>query len=771
MSTYIPSIFNTDNDVDLAPERETCRHYQVGSVIYSQYLVKELLPGGTMGKTYRCRSLTTDNEVVLKSINSEGFADVKSHNLLLSEIQNWMRLPRCPNLVSIADTFYDVSTQTTFFCMPYIAGNPAYGLSLNEWFGRCQFTELDLYYTALCICKAFKDCLSQIGKVPVHGDIKPSNILLEDVGARFPDHPFLSSNLRLADCGAIGYTPLYYPAEYASNGLKPDAASDVYALFTVLREMEKFTAPSYSPDCPMHGLIEMMLTYDHWKIYDLPTIYDDFLMMIMEHQYGGNVEQLLYMPPANRAKDIFYRVQDIRAGIQMFYKDNAGLEEMAVLWQEADKNKYVINGIPLAHYIDRHYFTAAALCGDCELSEKILTRYERDHMALSDSQRQQLKGCYSLSDFDEFKILHAHNLSHLGFVQEAINLYHGVALDQCICFDWVGSYVELLFPLHDQAGVNEAQFLDSKLSIFLSTHATGLPEDHVAYLKCCLGTVLGYLGEYNRSLELLDECATSYPHNLEFLFQYGYALMLSGDISRARYPLHMLYYGCCEIEARRPGESGLVTFHAQTLSYYKFWAALMLGDFPEALQGYDEYRKNSSFYSGNPTDPDNTIGGIIKSSYDNYRYYLSITNQMSNEDYFLTYQAQFKEWRDCLIQPLNHNYIIMKRGEFQVFLNIHTRCCDIASAVGAWDYLICLCEEMLTLRKESSNILKYLGRAYAGKGDLTKAVQYYAEAATMVSIEYPRYPQNGDDSRPAKDIKNELRQEMQSMGLDPNLIK
>lgn len=770
MSTYIPSIFNTDDGSDLSSATEAPRHYQVGSVIYSQYLVKELLPGGTLGKTYRCRSLTTDNEVVLKSINSEGFADVKSHNLLLSEIQNWMRLPRCPNLVSIADTFYDVSTQATFFCMPYITGNPAYGLSLDEWYGRYQFTELDLFYTALCICKAFKDCLSKTGTLPVHGDIKPSNILLEDVGKRFPEHPFLSCNLRLADCGAIGYTPLYYPPAYASNGLNPDAASDVYALFTVLREMEKYTTPSYSPDCPMHGLIEMMLTYDQWKIYDLPTIYDDFLMMIMEHQYGGEVEQLLYMPPANRARDIFYRVQDIRANAQMFYKDDSGLNEIAVLREEADRNEYVINGIPLIHYIDRHYFTAAALCGDYELSECILTRYERDYMALSDSQRQQLKGCYSLSVSDEFKILHAYNLFHLGSVQDAISLYHDVALDQCICFDWVESYIELLFPLHDQEGVNEAQYLGNKLSIFLSTHEADLPKDHVAYLKCCLGTVLGYLGEYDRSLELLDECVTSYPHNLEYLFQYGYALMLSGDISRARYPLHMLYYGCCKIEARSPGESGLVTFHAQSLSYYKYWAALMLGDFPAALKYYDEYRKNSSFYSGKPTDPGNAIGGFINSSYDNYKYFLSVSDQMSNEDYLLTYKAQFKEWHDCLALPLNHNYIIMKRGEFQVFLNVHTRCCDIASAVGAWDYLIELCEDMLTLRRESSNILKYLGRAYAGKGDLTKAAQFYVEAAAMVSIEYPRYPQNGDDSRPAKEIKNELRQEMRSMGLDPNLI-
>jgi predicted nucleotidyltransferase len=182
------------------------------------------------------------------------------------------------------------------------------------------------------------------------------------------------------------------------------------------------------------------------------------------------------------------------------------------------------------------------------------------------------------------------------------------------------------------------------------------------------------------------------------------------------------------------------------------------------------YRKNSSFYSGKPTDPGNAIGGFINSSYDNYKYFLSVSNQMSNEDYLLTYKAQFKEWHDCLALPLNHNYIIMKRGEFQVFLNVHTRCCDIASAVGAWDYLIELCEDMLTLRRESSNILKYLGRAYAGKGDLTKAAQFYVEAAAMVSIEYPRYPQNGDDSRPAKEIKNELRQEMRSMGLDPNLI-
>jgi len=67
--------------------------------------------------------------------------------------------------------------------------------------------------------------------------------------------------------------------------------------------------------------------------------------------------------------------------------------------------------------------------------------------------------------------------------------------------------------------------------------------------------------------------------------------------------------------------------------------------------------------------------------------------------------------------------------------------------------------------------MKYLGRAYAIKGDTSMATSLYAQSGDLASIEYPRYPPNGEDSSPARTVKDELRAEMHALGLDETVIR
>ena len=770
MSTYIPS--NIKSEL-LEYGNQNIGHqanYQVNSVIRDQYHVKEILTGGTLAKTFHCYDQSSGNEVVLKSIDARLFTDPEKENRFLEEIENWMKLPRCPNIVNIVGVFYDdIHTQSLFLVIPYYSGHPEHGIELKDWFKNYKFSELDIFYTALCICKAFKDCAEKLGSVPVHGDIKPSNILLEFIGNRFTNQPLLSCNIRLADCGAIGYTPAYFPQDYQNKGLPPDEATDVYALFTVLREMEDHAEPSYSLQCPMHGLIELMLSHEQWRIYDLTTVYDDFLLMILEHQYGIEPDYLLYKPLEDRATEIFYRVQNIHTQSQLVHKNESGLQEIKKLRAEAEKQHYNINGIPLTHYIDRHYYVCASLSGEYTLCEEILSRFEKDQLELAQGQKGNWGAIYSNLLSDEMRILHAHNLEKLGQLQVAISMYHDVDFEQCICFTWLGSYIEMLFPVEPKV-LKETQFLADKLSVFLLKHAEGLSHSTLTYLHCCLGILLGYLGECDLGCKLLKRCVSDYPDNLEYLYQYGFALMLNGDIYMARYPLHMLYYHCCKIENRSKSYSGYWAYPAQSISFYKLSAALMLGAFPDALKALRDYNQSQRFYEGKQSDKNGTIEDAIYSSYEYYNSFSVAISQLTIEGVFSSFLKQYEYWRNLLSDPIKRIAFIYQRGELQVFMNLHTMCCDFATALKEWDYLIELCNKMLSIRKESSNILKYLGRAYAMKGQPDMAMQFYKNAADLIPFEYPRYPANGEDSTQAQIAKEDLRKEMQMLGLDSTLI-
>ena len=191
--------------------------------------------------------------------------------ILWVAVPAWMQLPGCVNLVNINSVFYDNLEQTLFYTMPFFHGHPEFGLELEEWKHTYRFTESDLLYIGASICNAMKECCKRTGKIPVHGDIKPSNVFLEYKEERFAHAPVLNCNVRLADCGIFGYTAAYFPMEYKKDGLPQDTASDVYAWITVMNELENYVSPDYDRDNSIiHLLYELLIEQGQWKIYDLP---------------------------------------------------------------------------------------------------------------------------------------------------------------------------------------------------------------------------------------------------------------------------------------------------------------------------------------------------------------------------------------------------------------------------------------------------------------------------------------------------------------------
>lgn len=771
--SYIPSIFfgPVSQQTEYHDNDYTHDNDYKGIIVNDQYLIERALTGGSLGRVFECRDITTGNDVVLKSVRADAFTEPEKFDALVTEIQNWMYLPRCANLVNILSVCYDDNEQTLYFAMPFIHGHPKYGLELKDWKKTYRFTELDMLYTGIAVCSAVKECFQQKGVVPVHGDIKPSNIFVEYAGDRFKNMPFLSCNIRLADCGGVGRTYPYFPDEYLRRSLPPDQASDVYALVSVLGEMENYADTGYDKEnSVIHGLYKMIVDEGQWKIYNLIDILDDFLLPALQIKFGTSLEDLLCQNVRSRPMDILYRAQDIHSMLQMVRKEDSLLEELDALWNEAHNCQYVIQGIPLTCYIDRNYFVCAGLCARYALAEQVLHRYEKMLLSLSPKQQKTFGCCYSTDLRNDFTILYAIIRKNQGQDSAAIAYFHKASLESCISYKWLEEYIELCFSLIMEGKLDEGLHIQRKIKSCINTYRQSKGQRILFDLKCALGVISFYLGQTVEGIHILEECVVRYPNNLEFLYYYGYALLFDGQITKARYPLHILYYRCQEIRKRNHDWNGRLFYPAQTIAMYSFMSAYMVGDFSAALENLNEFTKQFSYYQGQPDSYDSFMKNIIDESYDIHRQLRQKMSLMSMSDIMLNYYQFYSIWEKYLSFSNVHLFYFAKRGELQVLSDLHTLLCDQYLAAGQYDKVIQLCRNMLSIWKDSISAKRYLARAYAIKGDAGSATRFYIESADLLKYAYPRIPPDATESSQASAERNQMRKEMIYLRLDDTVI-
>lgn len=764
--SYFPSI-----TIGLKKAIETHDNYCEGSLINDQYRVKCNLKGGPLGRVYKCNDITTGKDNVVKSIHAGAFTSPEEFDALAKEIQNWMKLPRCANLVNITSVFYDNNEQTLFFVMPFIYGHPKYGLELEKWKGAYHFTELDMLYTGIAVCNAMKECFQQTGSIPVHGDIKPSNIFLEFVGNRFEDKPFQSCNIRLADCGFVSYTHNYFPEEYYEQGLPPDQASDVYALVKVLGEMEECAVKDYDKEnSVIHGLYEIIVTQKRWKEYNLVEILDNFLLPALQAKSEIKLEDLLWQVIRTRPVDIFYRVQDIHSKLQMVRKDDTLLEEIECLWNEAHSHRYVIQGIPLTCYIDRHYFVCAELCAKYKLAEQILHRYERMLFSLPAEQQEIFGYCYSPDLKNDFKILYALNYQGQGQNTAAVSLFHEVELESCVCYKWLDGYIDLCFALDIEGKPDEGLHIQKKLKTCINTYSNNRNQRTLFDLKCYLGVVSFRLGQTASGACILEECADKHPNNLDFLYYYGYALLLDGQITKARSPLYTLYHRCQEIRKRHHDASNRPLYPAQTIAFYSFMSAYMIGDFPIAIKDLNEFNDQLSYYQEQPDHYDPFMKNFIEESYSVYQQMHENMHKITISDIVLNHYRFYSYLEKCLSSPRGYWFYFSRRGELQVLADLHTLMCDQLFRFGKYDEIIQMSKKILSLWKDSGAVKQYLARAYGMKKESGLATHFYIESADLLKYMYPKFPPDGTESDRASAERNQMRKEMKYLGLDETVI-
>ncbi|WP_404438170.1 serine/threonine-protein kinase [Stutzerimonas chloritidismutans] len=211
-------------------------------VLAGRYLIERLLGVGGMGAVYRARDLLREQfgdpepYVALKTLSDDFAQYPDAHALLYSEFALTARLSH-RHVVRVFGFDVDTQSQRAFITLELLKG-PTLDQLLSE---RPEgLVAKALSEIAVPLLKALAYSHS---RGVIHGDLKPSNVILAEDGLRLFDY-----GLGQPIEGVLGTLPLLsrhrfkawttrYAAPELLDGAEPTAASDVYALACLLFEL------------------------------------------------------------------------------------------------------------------------------------------------------------------------------------------------------------------------------------------------------------------------------------------------------------------------------------------------------------------------------------------------------------------------------------------------------------------------------------------------------------------------------------------------------
>ncbi len=190
------------------------------SQLLSKYEPLELLGEGGFSLVFKCKRKKDGKLVAVKIPKEEGAEETGKS--FIEEIANWKKLKHI-NVVELFD--YNV--------LPY----PYMEIELCD----STLKELSLTFKdKMRIACRIADALSYAhSKGIVHGDLKPSNVLIKRVGSEIIP--------KLTDWG-LGFTPAYSPPEVVLGEQEPDEQADVWSFGVVLYELSTGTNPFQGED-------------------------------------------------------------------------------------------------------------------------------------------------------------------------------------------------------------------------------------------------------------------------------------------------------------------------------------------------------------------------------------------------------------------------------------------------------------------------------------------------------------------------------------------
>nr|WP_298139447.1 serine/threonine-protein kinase [uncultured Pseudomonas sp.] len=226
----------------LEPEIRRSAPGELPEVLGGRYKIERLLGVGGMGAVYRARDLLREQfgdpepYVALKTL-SDDFAEYPDANsLLYSEFALTARLTH-PHVVRLFGFEVDVPSQRAFLILELLKGLTLDQLLCERPTG-VPWSELQEIAIALLDALSYSHSLGVL-----HGDLKPSNVMLAEDGLRLFDYGLgqpveglLPGLPRLCRNRFTAWTPRYAALELL-DGAPLTAAADVYALACVLYEL------------------------------------------------------------------------------------------------------------------------------------------------------------------------------------------------------------------------------------------------------------------------------------------------------------------------------------------------------------------------------------------------------------------------------------------------------------------------------------------------------------------------------------------------------
>ena len=246
--TYFAFAASAATPTSLATSAAAIAAGDLPEILAGRYLIERLLGVGGMGAVYRARDLLREQfgdpepYVALKTLSDEFAEYPDAHALLYTEFALTTRLSH-RHVVRLFDFDVDAINQRAFITLELLKG-PTLDQLLSERPDGLVWDELREIAVPLIEALAYSH-----SRGVIHGDIKPSNVILAQDGLRLFDyglgrpHEGVLANLpRLSRNRFKAWTTRYAAAELL-DGAEPSQASDVYALGCLLYEMASGSHP------------------------------------------------------------------------------------------------------------------------------------------------------------------------------------------------------------------------------------------------------------------------------------------------------------------------------------------------------------------------------------------------------------------------------------------------------------------------------------------------------------------------------------------------
>lgn len=225
-----------------APTPATVTTGELPQVLGGRYRIERLLGVGGMGAVYRARDLLREQfgdpepYVALKTL-SDDFAEYPdAHALLYTEFALTARLSH-RHVVRLFGFDVDTASQRAFITLELLKG-PTLDQLLSEHPEGLAWNELREIALPLLEALAYSH-----SRGVIHGDLKPSNVILAEDGLRLFDYGLgqplegvLNNLPRLSRNRFKAWTTRYAAPELL-DGDEPSEASDIYALGCLLFEL------------------------------------------------------------------------------------------------------------------------------------------------------------------------------------------------------------------------------------------------------------------------------------------------------------------------------------------------------------------------------------------------------------------------------------------------------------------------------------------------------------------------------------------------------